>query len=216
MDLSFIARPDFDPETHTYRVDGVVRPSVTEILRTANLSDNGMSAGGWEIDADVLDNAAERGTMVHLAVELDCQGVLDEDSVDDEIWPYVEAWREFVADTGFVRIANELPIYEPMGDYCGTLDLLGYIGEELTIIDLKTGSVGLKPWHKYQLAAYARPFFLKEDAWPHRMMLHLRPELKRKKYREYNFSATSATWDWMVFAAARTIATAKELDAPKR
>ncbi len=213
MDLSFIVRPDFDHEEHVYRVDGVARPGVTEILKAANLSDNATGGNGWSIDPDVLDNAAERGAIVHLAVELDCQGTLDEDTVDDEIWPYVEAWRDFVSDTGFLPLANELTFYEPCSDYAGTLDMIGLIGDQLTILDLKTGSVGLKAWHKYQLAAYARPFFLKESVWPHRMMLHLRPELKRKKYRDYNFSPASATWDWKVFDAARTVFAAKELDA---
>jgi hypothetical protein len=211
VDLSFIVRPDFDPEEHVYRVDGIERPGVTEILKAAGLSDNATGANGWSIDPDVLDNAADRGKVAHLAVELDCQKILDEDSLDDEIWPYVDAWRQFVDDTGFVPIANELLFYNPVDDYCGQIDIPGYIGEDLTIIDLKTGSIGLKPWHKYQLAGYARPFYLKEGTWPKRMMLHLRPELKRKKYRDYNFSPESAQWDWKVFAAAHTIWAAKKV-----
>lgn len=211
MNLSFIVRPDFDPEDHIYRVDGNVKESVTGILAGVGLSDNG-KAGTWTIDPDVLDYAAERGTCVHEATELDDLGLLDDESCDDEVFEYVEAYRDFVADTGFVSVACEVAFHDAEFDYCGTFDKVGYIGEDLYIIDLKTASVGLKPWHKYQLAAYARPFFKETGKWPKRMMLHLRPELKRKKYREYHFSEKSAEWDWAVFAAARTIAIAKVLD----
>jgi len=210
MDLSFIVRPDFDSESHTYRVDGIIRPGVSQILSAAGLTEDYSSLDERRIAA--INNAADRGTMVHLAVALDCCGELDEDSVDDEIWPYLESWRDFVADTGFVPVANELVFYEPESDYCGTTDLPGYIGNRFTIADLKTGSVGLKPSHKYATVAYARPFFLQEGTWPDRLIIHLRPELKRKKYREYHFSPAAAEWDWKVFAAARTIMTAKELD----
>lgn len=211
MDLTHVIRPDFDPEEHIYRVDGRIVPSVTEILAGVGLSDN-TKAGAWEIDPDVLANAADRGTMVHLAIELDCTGELDEDTVDDEIWPYLEAWRQFVDDTGFLPVANELRFYHPRLDYCGTADMIGYMGDQLTVLDLKTGSIGLKPWHKYQLAAYAAAITKEGDTWPHRMMLHLRPELKRKRYREYNFSTESAANDWRIFSAARLVYSAKLAD----
>lgn len=211
MDLSWIIRPNFDEETHEYRVDGRVVPSVTEILTGAGLAENRFS-GGREIDPEVLENAAERGAFAHRAIELDCAGELDEDSLDDEIFAYVEAWRDFVADTGFLPVANEISFYNSIGDYCGTFDMVGYLGEELTVVDLKTGSIGLKPWHKYQLAAYAAIFKNKEGKWPKTKMLHLRPELKRKKYREYDFSTATAEAHYTIFAAAGLVYSAKVAD----
>lgn len=210
MKFPYVITPDFDEEAHVYRVDGRIVPSVTEILSGVGLAENFM-AGGREIDPDVLANAAERGTMVHLAIELECLGELDEDTVDDEIWPYLEAWRQFVDDTGFLPVANEFRFYEPANDYCGTADMIGYLGDQLTVLDLKTGSIGLKPWHKYQLAAYAGAI-KGGSLWPHRMMLHLRPELKRKRYRDYNFSTASAATDWEIFSCAARVYAAKLAD----
>lgn len=214
MDLSRIIRPDFDPETHTYRVNGVVMPHVTGLLRDAGLSgDPATGTPNFQIPDEVIGNARERGHYVHEAIELDAQGILDEDSLDDEIYGYLEAWRDFVDDTGYVSIAQEIPCYVPEYGYCCTVDDVGYIGDRLTIIDRKTGSVGLKPWHKYQLAANAWPFVLSTVPiadWPHRMMVWLRPELKRKRYRTYSFSPQTADNDFEVFIACLTIHTAKQ------
>jgi hypothetical protein len=207
-----IPKPDFDAETHVYRVDGAPQPSVTHIIKAAGLSDAAATASGWTIDEQILENAAERGRFSDIAIELDAAGELDDESVDDEIYGYVSAWQEFVADSGYVSIGNQISFYEPEFSYCGTLDDIGYIGDELTIIDRKTGSVGLRPWHKYQLAAYARPYSEQGKKWPNRMIVHLRPDLKRTRYRTYHFSPQSATWDWQVFQAARLIETALVLD----
>lgn len=211
--LARIRRPDFDPETHTYRVDGMVKPHVTGLLRDAGLVKADETDSGWTISEDVLENARERGSYVHEAIELDAQGLLDEDSLDEEIYGYLESWRGFVAETGYVSIAQELPVYCPHGDYCCTIDDVGYIGERLVVLDRKTGSVGLKPWHKYQLAANAKVFHGLTGEWPLRVMVWLRPELKRKKYRDYYFESQTAEWDMEVFEACLTLHTARLLDS---
>jgi hypothetical protein len=200
MDLSHIIVPDFDEEEHVYRVDGRIVPSVTQIIELAGIGQSSATASGFEISEAVMEAAAERGTIVHRAIELDSRGELDDDSLDEETASYVSAWREFVADTGFVAVASELRFYERPNRYAGTIDLVGYIGDEPTVIDIKTGSVGLKPWHQLQLAAYARP--LETEEWPNRIMLHLRPELKRKKYRDYHFRPETINEDLQVFLAA--------------
>ena len=56
----------FDPVAHIYRLDGVVVPNVTGILR-----DEGFVDASW-----FTPYAAERGTKAHRAIELYDEGDL--------------------------------------------------------------------------------------------------------------------------------------------
>lgn len=124
---------DFDADTHTYRVGGEVWPSVTQIL--APLNDLSM------VDPDVLARAAAFGSHVHEACHLDNMGVLDYDALDPALRPYVDAWRQFLADTRAVVISSECRIAHPKLRYVGTLDTAALIRKKPTIIDIKSGSV---------------------------------------------------------------------------
>ena len=54
---------EFFPETHTYLYDGLMLPSVTQILGVKYKNDYA------SVPPAVLDNAAKRGTAVHKAIE---------------------------------------------------------------------------------------------------------------------------------------------------
>ena len=84
----------YDPATHTYKTDDVVRPGVTTILKKARLIDT---------DAPWFDEySRDRGTAVHLACELWDLGTLDESTLDPVLVPYLDGWRLFMAETGAV------------------------------------------------------------------------------------------------------------------
>lgn len=212
IDLSKIQRPDFDEETHTYRVDGRVVPSVTQILKFGPWKGVDETDSGFVIAEDVIENARERGHRVHKAIELLNGGVLDWDTVDADDLPYVEAYADWRDEFGYVAEASELIGYSDLFDYGFTLDSFGYLPEGPVVVDIKTGSAGLKPWHKYQLAAYAYPLTWEEEGrtrWPLRIMLHLKSNGKAKPYR---FGEKTAMWDWEVFQSCRKLQTALTLD----
>ena len=194
-------------DDHTYYVDGIVTPGVTEILKAGGYG-NPQDANGYTIPDEVIDNAAERGVMIAKAIELYNDDSLDWDTVDEELVPYIQAYESWCEKTGFVPVAQEELIYVPKHGYCGTLDIRGYINDRLTIIDIKTGSAGLKPWHRYQLAAYAYPF-KEKTTWPDRIMLHLKSNGKAK---QHPFTRETAQRDWTVFLACYTLYQAKILD----
>ena len=128
----------FDPEKHEYRRNGLIVPSVTQILEQVGISD---FSG---IPTEILEYAKIRGTMVHKATALDDEGYLDEESIDPVIMPYVEAWRKFKEEFSFVPIMIERMIYHPVFGYCGTLDRTGNIEEDFekeVILDIKSGVV---------------------------------------------------------------------------
>jgi len=200
-------------DDHIYRVDGDIKPGVSEILKAGGYGDPSLTAGGFVIGEDVIEAAGEKGHLIHEGVSLLVAGILDWESIEDEdILEGVTAFEEWKVDSGFEPLDSEKLFFEPTLGYCGTRDLKGLIGGRLTIVDVKTGSAGLKPWHRYQLAAYAYPESNCGENWPDRLIVHLRPELKRKRYREHYFSPKSAEWDFEVFTACKTLLTAKELE----
>jgi hypothetical protein len=136
----------FDEASHTYRVGERVVPSVTQLLAPIK-PDFSMVPPG------VLERKRQLGTDVHLACELDDDDDLGE--VDDEILPYLQAWRQFRADTGAEVLANERQLYHPTLMFAGTLDRMMIMpsSRETWLLDLKT-SIDPHPSYGVQLAGY--------------------------------------------------------------
>ena len=83
---------EFDQETHIGKVDGVIWPSVTQLLNEFKLIDF------TGVPSETLENKRILGTRVHAATKLldDCN--LDEDDFNasfPECIPYLEAYRKF-------------------------------------------------------------------------------------------------------------------------
>lgn len=136
----------FDEPSHTYRWNGVVVPSVTQILRPLMDLD--------AVDPDVLRRASAFGTAVHLACELDDLGALDEGALDPALLPYLEGWRQFSKDYGCRWDGIELRVFHKTMRYAGTLDRRGTVGGHNAYVDIKSGT---SLYHSVgpQLAAYA-------------------------------------------------------------
>lgn len=133
----------FDAATHTYRYDGVVVPSVTQIISAVGL---------YEFDyvsRETLRVAAERGTIVHRCIEWYEAGELDESSIDPELEGYFRAWLNCREREQFPTVeAAECRVFSKPYWYAGTVDQMfpGWIN------DLKTGVES--PAHGLQLSAY--------------------------------------------------------------
>lgn len=121
----------FDAEKHEYTVDGRRVPSVTEILNFLTASHYGA------INPAILSAAAQRGTMVHETLEAIDYGAFD-GLVAYEIQGYVRAYLEFLRDYKPEWYGIESMIYEPVGNYCGTVDRYGMIDGKECVVDLKT------------------------------------------------------------------------------
>lgn len=137
----------FDEATHTYRLGGVVVPSVTQLLDPIRPDFAG-------IPPAVLEAKRRLGQEVHFACQLDDEDDLDEDSVPEAVEPYLQAWRKFRADTGAEVLANERKLAHAGLRYAGTLDRLVRVrAGGVYLIDLKT-SVSMTPTFGVQLAGY--------------------------------------------------------------
>ena len=141
---------EFDAATHTYKVDGVVMPSVSKILR----------ANGFVDDRWYTDEGRKRGQLVAMVTELDDRGELCDgqdlqalaNERDVDLIGYLESWRAFCNAWLFETVYIEKPIYHPQWQYCGTPDR-DILREKPAILEIKTGA--RQDWHALQTVAYA-------------------------------------------------------------
>lgn len=184
---------EFDAATHTYSVDGLVVPSVTQVLEACGVVDYSY------LPPATRAMALGRGSAVHSATQYDDEGDLDEALLDDELRPYLEAWRRFRRDTGFTPDLIEHRGFHPQYRYAGTLDRRGgFPNGTRAIVDLKTNSS--EGWVRMQLAAYAA-FFPDPRAF-RRICVEVH---KDATYRAIEFPSADYTADFGRFLACVTV-----------
>jgi hypothetical protein len=140
---------EFSPETHTYVVDGMMVPSVTQLL-----DDAGLTPDYTAVPYRVREHARQRGLHVDSACDLLDQDDLDWSSVHPECVPYVEAWSRFCADEGYEPVAGQIPVYHPLG-YAGTADSLGRLNGQWVVVERKA-TARMSPLYGLQLAGYSQ------------------------------------------------------------
>lgn len=134
----------FDEATHTYRANGIVVPSNTQILRATGFIDTNVWATDWHLT---------RGRFIHLACEYYDLGKLDIASLDPEIERYIQSYIRFRELSNNVQIVSvEERVYCSTWEFAGTLDREILINGLPAILDLKSGSWA--KWHQIQLAGY--------------------------------------------------------------
>lgn len=136
---------EYFDDTHTYLYDGLMLPSVTQILGVKYKNDYA------SVPPAVLNNAAKRGTAVHKAIENYNNSGYDDGS---------EAVRNFKflqKQYGFEVLDSELPLVlfkDDMPIACGRLDMTMLMDGETGIADIKTVSSLNKEKIAYQLNLY--------------------------------------------------------------
>lgn len=131
---------EFNAETHEYRIDGRLVPSVTQVI---NAVLPGWQAGEWYM---------RRGTALHHGCRFLDEGRLDWSSVSPEIEPRIKAWAKFRDEFPAEVLACELPLGHVIG-FAGTLDRVLRQAEasDGIICDIKST---ITPQVRLQLAAY--------------------------------------------------------------
>lgn len=135
---------DFDEETHSYYVNGVRLPSVSEIMSP-------LSKEYYKnIDKETMKKAAQRGKTIHKNIEFYEEFGVMNDDYKDYLFQYQIAKK--------LEKINVLKCEVMMtdGTYCGTFDLLVEIDNELVLIDTKATSKINKELLQVQLAAYLK------------------------------------------------------------
>lgn len=191
----------FDEATHTYLVDGVRVPSVTQVLKPLYSFDG--------IPNAVLNAKAALGTAVHQACEL-----LDNDDLDEEsdeglealapIAGYLAGYKKFKAEKKPVVIENETRLFHPVHRYAGTIDRRYLIENATWDIDLKT-TAAMSPIVGLQTAAYSEMF--KANGKPERSRRGALQLFRNGTYKLHEFKDPA---DFSVFLSLLTVQRYKE------
>ena len=136
---------EYIDETHTYLYDGVVLPSITQVLKVK-------FGGKYDgIPKATLERAAELGSNVHKAIE-----DFEKQSIESD-FPELRNWKFLKKAYSFVCLDNEVPVVlfrddEPIA--AGRLDLV--LGENgvIGLGDIKRTSTLDKNYLAYQLNLY--------------------------------------------------------------
>ena len=136
---------EYIEDGHIYLVDGVIVPSITEMLKVkfGNKYDF--------VSEDLLKRSAEYGTKIHEAVQKYCEDGEDDGSQE------IRSFRLLQSHYGFMVLENEVPVIlfrdgDPIG--AGRLDLVLAHDGEIGGADIKSVSSLDKLYLFYQLNLY--------------------------------------------------------------
>lgn len=140
---------EFKEDTHQYFYKGLAVPSVTQIISSSN------SGALDNIPTSILDNASERGTAVHQAIEF--YNKYKFANISDEYKGYFESYQKWHKENEFpfIEIKSEVKVYHKILNYAGTIDILATdTMEEHILIDVKTTNELNMKYVALQLSAY--------------------------------------------------------------
>lgn len=176
---------EYDDHTHTYIIDGVIVPSITQML---SVKFGNKYAG---VNRSTLERAAERGTAIHKAIEDYCKLGIEGDLKE------VRNFRFLRRQYGFDVIENETPII--LYRFCkpiaaGRLDLV--IDDNLSgraLADIKTTATLDKEYLAYQLNLYRIGYM---QSYGHEIKGLYGIHLKNEKRKFVNIPINEAlAWD---------------------
>lgn len=161
----------FDEKKHEYKVDGHKVISVTQLLKKHGLSPNYDTMG---IDPQVLENAKNRGTIVHEDIENYIKN--GEIGFTAELQDFIEYSKDMKYLISEEAVGNDV--------VAGTIDMVVMDGDVIKCVDFKTTSTIYKESVTWQLSIYAylwnksgrKPEIQEIEAW------HLRDGIKAYKF----------------------------------
>lgn len=136
---------EYFDDTHAYLVDGLLVPSITQLIKTKFGSKYNF------VRKDVLEKASQRGTEVHKAIEDYCTKGIETDLKELYNFKFLQKMYNFEV------IENEIPVILFMDNTpvaAGRLDLVLKINEEIGGGDIKSTSTLDKEYLAYQLNLY--------------------------------------------------------------
>ncbi|HCY07229.1 MAG TPA: hypothetical protein DHS57_08315 [Erysipelotrichaceae bacterium] len=136
---------EYIEESHLYLVNGVITPSVTQILQA-------IFPSKYEgIPQYILDNKKDFGTNVHEAIENDFKGLDINLSPLEELAykEYLKLRKKHVINPVYME---EIVAYKDI--YAGRLDMIADVNYTRCLIDVKTTATLDKEYLEYQLGYY--------------------------------------------------------------
>lgn len=180
----------FDEKTHIYKIGEKVIPSVTTI--TSMLS----SFVYKDIDPFILQRAADKGTLVHKAIE-DYEN-FGEYELPEQYECYMTQYKKAKAVLGFEVIKREQKLHN--NKYAGTIDCIGLYNDKKVLIDWKTTTIIHDKLVQPQLSAYKELAEFNGFEIEELYILQLTKTNYKMKKIEYNidiFNNCYEIWEYM-------------------
>ena len=137
---------EFIEDGHIYLNDGVIIPSVSEILRF--IFPNKYK----DIDPVILQKKAEYGLIMHEAIECLEQG---------KTLPYLDNYQLFsinqylrLKEKNKIQVIAQEQMINYFNDYAGRFDMIANVNGFLSLCDIKTTAVLDKEYLSWQLSFY--------------------------------------------------------------
>lgn len=182
----------FDDAKHIYRLNGIIVPSVTQVMQP--LSDETYR----DVEAKVLRRAAGKGTAVHNAIENYLTFGIED--IEPEHAGYFTAFLRWFDEYKPQVIGKEYRLYHKFMAYAGTADLICIIGGRLYVIDYKTTQRIEEMLVKVQLKAYSQALASLGVEPQRAASLHL------KKDGTFDFQThDGGAESWQVFSSLLTV-----------
>lgn len=184
---------EFEEETHTYRLDGILIPSVSAIMEPlSRVKYTGISES-------TLKRAANKGTAVHNAIENWLKFGIEDVSAEHQ--GYFEGFKQWKSAVSPEIIGSEIHLCHRLMRYGGTADLLAYIENDLVLVDIKTTYTISDMTCGVQLEAYAQALSSMGVGIQRKIILHLKRD---GKFDVREYPAPDAE-RWRVFGALKTV-----------
>lgn len=186
---------DFLEEGHIYLVNGVLTPSVSDVLSYI-FPDKYKG-----VDERILNNKARYGTKIHNSIEL-YETILKNNNLDvNEVFQYVviNEVLDYIQEASlrqYIKLKNENSItvleqekmIQYQGKYAGRFDMIADISGDVCLCDIKTTAVLDEEYLSYQLSYYelalGKTFDKLFAIWLPKRGLGVLKEIKRKSQEE--------------------------------
>ena len=158
----------FYDKGHIYILDGERIPCVSDLCRFIH-KEVYKETPQWR-----MEEAAARGTAVHLATEiLDRTG---QAQTEEDYLPYLQAYALFRKEHEAAWELIEHSDYHPEHRYAGTIDRYGVVDGLITLVDIKTTYSVMKPLCSASLNLYRMILEARQKAVDRLMVLHLKKD----------------------------------------
>lgn len=137
---------EFIEDGHIYLKDGIIVPSVSEILHFI-FPDKYTGIPDW-----ILERKAKYGSKVHEAIEiLEKTGEVIELNIYQEI--AIEQYIKLREKNG-IEVLEQESMISYKYDFCGRFDMIAKIGNDICLCDIKTTAELDKEYLSWQLSFY--------------------------------------------------------------
>jgi hypothetical protein len=137
---------NYDSKTHTYYLDGIKIPSVTQVLKVLNPNKY------KHVKKDYLLYKADIGTKAHKIIEEYIKGDYDWTNYDSRATNYLTSYKRFTEEYNAKPLFSELMLIDRDLKFGGTLDLVMESYGQTLLVDIKTCKFSKE--HYIQVSAY--------------------------------------------------------------